>query len=229
MKTIKTALLFVLTIGLFFGACAEKKNENTKENEMVMENQEVIKLNKPNLDRGLSVMKALNVRKSVREYGNKELELSDLSDLLWAANGINRPEEGKRTAPSALNSQDVDVYVCMKDGAYLYDAKENDLKRVSTEDLRYLLGDGQDFVKDAPAIFVLVSDLSRFSSEDAGRNLLRGAMYVGIVSQNISLFCASVGLMTVPRAMMDVEGLKKSLNLKDSQIPIMNHPVGYKK
>lgn len=229
MKTIKTALLFVLTIGLFFGACAEKKNENTKENEMVMENQEVIKLNKPNLDRGLSVMKALNVRKSVREYGNKELELSDLSDLLWAANGINRPEEGKRTAPSALNSQDVDVYVCMKDGAYLYDAKENDLKRVSTEDLRYLLGDGQDFVKDAPAIFVLVSDLSRFSSEDAGRNLLRGAMDVGIVSQNISLFCASVGLMTVPRAMMDVEGLKKSLNLKDSQIPIMNHPVGYKK
>ena len=84
----------------------------------------VVKLPKPNLNRAGTVMKALSERQSTREYASKALSLADLSDLLWAANGINRPESGKRTAPSALNKQDVDVYVILPEGSYVYDAKK---------------------------------------------------------------------------------------------------------
>ena len=84
----------------------------------------VVKLPKPNLNRAGTVMKALSERQSTREYASKTLSLADLSDLLWAANGINRPESGKRTAPSALNKQDVDVYVILPEGSYVYDAKK---------------------------------------------------------------------------------------------------------
>lgn len=230
MKTFRNVLLLGTMVGLVFSACAEGasgKNKSTKEDDKIMENQEVIKLKEPDLSRGANVMQALNVRKSVREYGDKELGLSDLSDLLWAANGINRPETGKRTAPSALNSQDVDIYVCMKDGAYLYDAKENSLKRVSTVDLRPAVGGSQEFVKHAPLSLVLVSDISRFPGDDKEHKTLLGAMDVGIVSQNISLFCAATGLVTVPRASMDADALKAALRLSDSQLPLMNHPVGF--
>ena len=139
----------------------------------------VVKLPKPNLNRAGTVMKALSERQSTREYASKALSLADLSDLLWAANGINRPESGKRTAPSALNKQDVDVYVILPEGSYVYDAKNHQLNLVSEGD------------------------------------------------QNISLFCANAKLATVPRGSMDATQLKKVLKLKDSQIPMLNHPVGY--
>lgn len=97
-----------------------------------------IKLDSPDKNRGSSVMKALSDRHSDREYASKELSLQDLSDLLWAANGINRPD-GKRTAPSALNKQDIDIYVIMKEGAYLYDAKANSLQPIAKGDHRQRL------------------------------------------------------------------------------------------
>ena len=162
----------------------------------------VVKLPKPNLNRAGTVMKALSERQSTREYASKALSLADLSDLLWAANGINRPESGKRTAPSALNKQDVDVYVILPEG-------------------------GQTFVKAAPASLVLVSDVSLFGDAQKPQNQVVGAIDVGIVSQNISLFCANAKLATVPRGSMDATQLKKVLKLKDSQIPMLNHPVGY--
>ena len=108
-------------------------------------------------------MKALSDRHSDREYAAKELSLQDLSDLLWAANGINRPD-GKRTAPSALNKQDIDIYVIMKEGAYLYDAKANSLQPIAKGDHRAAVAGSQDFVKSAPVSLVLVSDLSRFGT-----------------------------------------------------------------
>lgn len=123
----------------------------------------VIKLNAPDKARGTAVMKAFSDRHSDREYAAKELSAQDLSDLLWAANGINRTD-GKRTAPSALNKQDIDVYVIMKDGAYLYDAKAHALNPIAKGDHRAAVGGGQDFVKDAPVCLVLVSDLSRFGN-----------------------------------------------------------------
>lgn len=186
-----------------------------------------IKLNAPDKTRGSSVMKALSDRHSDRIYSDKDLSLQDLSDLLWAANGINR-SDGKRTAPSALNKQDVDIYVFTKDGAYLYTPKANALKLVAKGDYRGAVAGGQDFVKTAPVSLVLVTDLSRFGNI-SDQTKLMGAVDVGIVCQNINLFCAAIGLSTVPRATMDQAALKSILHLSDSQLPIMNNPVGYPK
>ena len=186
-----------------------------------------VKLNAPDKDRGTSVMKALSDRHSAREWATKELSMQDLSDLLWAANGVNRPD-GKRTAPSALNKQDIDIYIIMKDGAYLYDAKNHSLKPVAKGDHRAAVAGGQDFVKTAPVSLVLISDLSRFGGM-TDQNKLMGAVDAGIVCQNINLFCAAAGLSTVPRATMDKAALKSILKLSENQLPIMNNPVGYPK
>ncbi len=148
----------------------------------------VIKLPKPNLNRTGTVMKALSERHSTREFASKALNLSDLSDLLWAANGINRSDSGKRTAPSALNKQDVDVYVVLPEGSYLYDAKNHQLNLIAEGDYRGAVAGGQAFVISAPVSLVLVSDLSRFGDTKNAHTQLMGAMDAGIVSQNISIF-----------------------------------------
>ncbi|MBP3518147.1 MAG: SagB/ThcOx family dehydrogenase [Parabacteroides sp.] len=192
---------------------------------MQAQDLKTIKLNAPDKSRGSSVMKALSDRHSDREYAAKELSLQDLSDLLWAANGINRPD-GKRTAPSALNKQDIDIYVILKAGAYRYDAQANSLQPVAKGDHRAAVAGGQEFVKSAPVSLVLVSDLSRFGNM-ADHTKLMAAVDAGIVCQNINVFCASVGLATVPRATMDQAALKRILKLTDNQLPIMNNPVGY--
>ena len=187
----------------------------------------VIKLPKPNLNRAGTVMKALSERHSAREYASKALSLADLSDLLWAANGINRPDSG--TAPSAMNKQDVDVYVILQEGSYLYDAKNHQLNLVAEGDHRGAVAGGQAFVKVAPVSLVLISDVSRLGDARKAQTQLMGAVDAGIVSQNISIFCSAAKLATVPRASMDAAQLKKVLKLKESQIPLMNHPVGYYK
>lgn len=187
----------------------------------------VIKLPQPNLKRTGTVMKALSERHSTREFASKALSMADLSDLLWAANGINRKDSGKRTAPSAMNKQDVDVYVVLPEGSYLYDAKNHQLNLIAEGDYRGAVAGGQAFVKSAPVSFVLISDLSRLGDAKNARTQLMGAMDAGIVSQNISIFCSAANLATVPRASMDNDQLKKVLKLKDTQIPMMNHPVGY--
>ena len=170
-----------------------------------------IRLNEPDKTRKATLMQAFSDRKSTREFSPKMLTDQDLSDLLWAANGINRPESGKRTAPSAMNRQDILVYVCTARGAYLYDHRTHSLEPVTTEDIRTM--------KEAPLCLVLVADGSG--------NEPWGAMDAGIVSQNISLVCAGAGLATVPRGTMDKEAIGRALGLKAEQIPMLNHPVGY--
>lgn len=186
-----------------------------------------IKLNAPDMERGLTIMKAFEKRASATSFSSKELSLQDLSDLLWASNGINRPESGKRTAPTAVNAQDVDIYVLLKSGAYLYDAKTHTLKGIAAGDNRKLVSERQTNFANAPAMLVLVSEISRFRGDDNTRKLSWAAMDAGIVSQNISLFCAGAGLVTRPRASMDTEGLRKLLNLNANQYPLLNNPVGY--
>jgi SagB-type dehydrogenase family enzyme len=188
-----------------------------------------IELPKPSLDKGHSVMKSLSLRKSAAmpDFQNsKELSLAEISELLWAANGVNRASEEKRTAPSAMNAQDVDIYVLAKNGAYLYDAKKHSLKQVAANDLRAAAAGSQaDFAK-APIILLLVSDVSKFPrGDDASRQRL-GAIDAGIVSQNISLYCSGTGLITRVRAFMDSEALSKALKLPASQVPMLNHPIG---
>jgi SagB-type dehydrogenase family enzyme len=188
----------------------------------------VIKLDAPDKTGGKAVLKAIAERKSDREFATDKLKPNDLSTLLWAANGINRAD-GKRTAPSANNAQDVDIYVILEEGAYLYDPKEHALMPVAAGDYRAAVAGGQDFVKAAPVSLVLVSDLTRLSKEPNEGTKLTGAVDVGIVSQNINIVASGLGLYTVPRGSMNKDELKKVLKLKDTQYIGLNNPVGYPK
>jgi len=189
-----------------------------------------IVLKKPDLTRKATLMDALSKRMSTREFGAKKLSDQDLSDLLWAGNGINRPDKGGRTAPSARNVQDIDIYVVTAEGAYLYDAKKNELTPVVSGDHRAVIAPQQPSVAVAPVSLLLVSDYSRFpgGANDAG-TVSMAAIDAGTVSQNIALFCAAAGLATVPRAMIDTEKTAAALKLKPTQKIILHHPVGYPK
>lgn len=196
---------------------------------MAAQESKTILLNPPDLSRGLPVMTALSLRASATGFDTTSLNLQDMSDLLWAANGINRPESGKRTAPSARNYQDIDVYVVMKSGAYIYNHNKHCLDFIAGGDHRVLVAGSQEHFAVAPLFCVLVSDFSRFTREEDSLKMVWSAFDAGIVSQNISLFCASVGLDTRVRAWMDKEKLRETLKLKDSQHLMLNNPVGYKK
>jgi SagB-type dehydrogenase family enzyme len=189
---------------------------------------QAIKLNEPNKSRGSAVMKALSDRHSDRVFDTKDISLQDLSDLLWAANGVNR-NDGKRTAPSAMNRQEIDVYVVRKDGAYLYDAGNHTLKPVAKGDYRNAVAGGQDFAASAPVSIVLVANLEKLGKASEENTRLIAAMDAGIVCQNINVFCSAAGLSTVPRATMDKNELAKALKLSDTQLLTLNNPVGYPK
>jgi len=186
-----------------------------------------IQLKKPDMARKATVMEALSKRASVREYSDKKLSEQDLSDLLWAGNGVNRPD-GKRTAPSAMGVQDVDIYVLTAEGAYLYNAQKSVLEPVAAGDFRAQIA-SQAFVATAPVNLMLVSDLSKFTRGDDASRERMAAVDVGTVSQNIAIFCAAAGLATVPRAMIDTDKIGPLLKLKPTQKIILNHPVGYPK
>ena len=190
---------------------------------------QTIKLKEPNKTGGISVLEAFSKRQSVREYADKKLSEQDLSNLIWATIGINRPESEKRTAPTAMNKQEIDLYVCFPEGIYLYNAKEHSLIPVVKGDLYSLIAVKQDFVHKAPVILLLVADISKFDGDNNEQKKSMGALDAGIVSQNISIFCAGTNMATVPRGWMDSDAIKKALNLKDTQYPMLNHPVGYHK
>lgn len=221
---------------------------------------EAIKLNEPNKTRGLPIMQAFALRASVREWSGKDLSPQDLSDLLWAANGVNRPD-GRRTAPSAMNAQDVDLYVFMKEGGYKYDAASHSLLPIVAGDHRLTVtpprrpgakppakpGEKPEAKPEmappaakpeakpgppptpAPVLLILVTDIGKFRMGETEMKLRFGALDVGIVSENIGVFCAGTGLATRPRASMDTAKIKELLKLTETQYPLLNHPVGYPK
>jgi SagB-type dehydrogenase family enzyme len=151
-----------------------------------------------------------------------------LSNLLWAADGINRPEKGLRTAPSAMNWQEIDIYVTLPEGAYIYNAKEHRLDPVSPKDLRALTGK-QDFVKTAPLNLVYVADMKKVSrvSEDEAK-MWNGAT-AGFIAQNVYLYCASQGFAVVVRGLVERTALAGALNLRPEQKIILCQTVGYSK
>jgi len=172
------------------------------------------------------LMKALKLRASSRAFAPDPLPLQTLSNLLWAAWGINRPQEGKRTAPSARNWQEVDVVVVKADGAWLYDAKAHALNPVVAGDLRALTG-MQDFVKEAPVNLVMVADTSRMEgAQDPEPTANADAAFI---CQNVYLFCASDGLAVVVRGSLDRPALAKALKLRDKQIVVLAQTVGFPK
>ncbi|MFZ4572638.1 MAG: SagB/ThcOx family dehydrogenase [Bacteroidales bacterium] len=190
---------------------------------------QTIVLNQPDTNRGLPVMKAFAQRSSQSKFDTTNLKLQDLSDLLWAADGVNRADLGKRTAPSAMNSQDIDIYVVMKACAYLYDAQKHQLNLVTKGDYRLQVAGRQENFAGAPVFCVLVSDITRFKSGSDSAKLQLSALDAGIVSQNIGLFCAGTGFATHPRTTMDVPKLKVALKLKSSQYIMINNLVAYRK
>ena len=157
-----------------------------------------IDLPAPQKTGGMPLMDALAKRSTARAFDSKELSPQQLSSLLWAAFGINRPD-GKRTAPSARNFQETDIYVLLKSGAYVYSAKSNKLDLVVAEDIR-ALGGTQAFVKDAPVTLVFVADLSKMGKGSNEDKKNTANIDVGYISQNAYLFCASEGLVTGARS-----------------------------
>ena len=187
-----------------------------------------IKLFIPRTEGGKPLMQALKERKSSRAFDPKELPLQVISDMLWAAGGINRPDKGLRTAPTAMNLQEIDIYVAKADGIYFYDPKENMLIPVVAGDLRALTGI-QPFVKSAPINLIYVADLSKMSSLSKDAANFYAAADTGFISENIYLFCASAGLATVVRGWFDEPALAKAMKLRPNQKIILCQTVGYPK
>jgi SagB-type dehydrogenase family enzyme len=182
----------------------------------------------PQMEIGKPLMQALKLRSSGRSFGSKPLPLQELSNLLWAADGINRPENGKRTAPSAMNWQEIDIFVTLPEGAFVYNAGKHQLDPVSSKDLRGLTG-VQDFVKTAAVNLVYVADMkkvARASEDDA--KIWNGAA-AGFIAQNVYLYCASQGLVSVVRGLIDKPKLTEALSLRPEQKIILCQTVGYAK
>lgn len=194
---------------------------------LMLFSQTNISLPQPKKVGGMPLMEVLANRSTARSFQSKELTNQQLSDLLWAAFGINRPD-GKRTAPSARNFQETDLYVLLKSGVYIYKAKENELVHISMEDVRNLAGQ-QDFIRDAPVQTVLVADLSKMGDGSNEEKLNTANIDAGYISQNIYLFCASEGLATGARGLIDREVLSPKLKLNPNQKIIIAHSVGFQK
>ena len=170
------------------------------------------------------IREALQKRRSNREFdASKAISEQQLSQLLWAACGVNNTERKLLTIPTAINAQDIKVYVCTAEGTCLYDPYTHSLRLVTKEDIRPLLCERQASMASAPLNLLLVSDQSRFR----GHGETYGAMDSGYSSQNICLMCAALGLKTVPRAMMNKEATAKALGLGENMILELNHPIGY--
>lgn len=178
---------------------------------------------------GKPLLDALSDRRTIREFSEKEFSLQEISDLLWAAYGVNRPDEKRRTAPSARNVQEFDIYVLLKNAAYRYDAFENKLIFVTDENLIPIAG-MQDFVAKAPLILIYVADFSKYSDkmDEQARNIYAG-IDCGYISQNVYLYASSENLATVVLGSVHKDKLKDALKLNENQKVILGQPVGFRK
>jgi hypothetical protein len=206
-------LLLSLIIAIIFGGIATA--------------QSTIQLPEPQKTGGMPLMESLAKRSTARAFSTKEISNKQLSNILWASFGINRAD-GKRTAPSTMNFQGTDIYVLLKSGAYIFDAKNNKLTQVLSEDIR-VLGGTQAFVKDAPVQLILVSDLSKLGKGSNEEKMNISNIDAGYISQNIYLCCVSEGLVTGARGSVDHKALAAKLKLRQDQSIVIAHSVGYAK
>ena len=188
-----------------------------------------IELPKPSATRKCDIMKAMTGRKSTRTMKTEYLSLQDLSDILWAAKGINRPGTDKMTTATARNSHDVDIYLCRPEGVFFYSNEKHILELISEQDIIKMLdGDRSSGARD---ILLIVADMSKYQDYDPkGENkhfYEMGAVDAGIVSQSISLMCAAANIATVPRARMMSDEIHRFLGFSETQVLWLNHPLGY--
>jgi nitroreductase len=188
-----------------------------------------ISLPAPDKTGGKPLMQALNERQSIRKFTKDDLTQQQLSDLLWAGWGINRPELKKRTAPSAMNAQEIDVYVALPGGLYLYVAESNILKLINNKDIRMLCGT-QGFVADAPLNIVYVADMGKLGKKEGevieDSDLLMTYSSAAFIAQNIYLYCASANLGCVIRGSIPKERLAAEMGLRSNQRIILSQTVG---
>ncbi|MDD3876495.1 MAG: SagB/ThcOx family dehydrogenase [Bacteroidales bacterium] len=178
---------------------------------------------------GMPLMEALNLRQSLREFSGEPFSLQEISNLLWAANGYNRPDVEKRTAPTAMNNQEIDIYVSISSGIYLWDAKTNTLKAITAGDYRGDMG-RQNFVRNASLVLIYVADYSKMSVIlDQDRKDFYSAVDVGFISQNVYLYAASRNLATVVLGLFNKNDIATVLPLSDKQKIILTQPVGFPK
>lgn len=208
------SLLYI--IGVFF-ICLSACNQS---------NTEIGSLPKPKIEGGKPLMLALKDRATTREFSTKDIPLQQLSNLLWAADGINRPETNGRTAPSGRNKQEIDIYVALKSGVYLYDYNNSALKKIISEDIRSIIG-VKDFVKVAPVNLLYVADYNKMGSDKSSRPST--AVDAAYISENVYLFCASENLATVVLGSINANSIAKKIQLKDYQEVMFAQPVGFKK
>jgi nitroreductase len=195
---------------------------------MVAQETSDIKLPDPRTTGGKPLMEALKERKTTRDFIEKDLSQQQLSDLLWAGFGINRPDEGKRTAPSAVNWQEIDIYVALKTGVYCWDAATNTLKLVVTGDHRLEMRK-QPFVGICSAAIAYVADYEKIGKATDREKETYAAADAAFISQNIYLFCASEGLGTVVLGYIDRDAMAKVLLLKKTQKVVWAQAVGFPK
>ncbi len=199
---------------------------------------EPIQLLEPQIDGGRPFMQVLKDRRSSRAYSAEKLPLQVLSNLLWAAFGINRPDKGMHTVPSGGSRQDIDIYVATAEGVYVYDAKVNMLNPVLTEDIRSLSGrqhppsivpaDRIPPLDEAPVNLIYVWDGSKKSKIPTDEeNLQLAFAHTGFISQNVYLYCASEGLATVVRLWFDRPALEKKMGVRPEQYITLVQSVGY--
>ena len=179
----------------------------------------------PRTGGGLPLMQALQQRHSQREFAPDALAPQELADLLWAAAGINRAEHGGRTAPSALNAQEVDVFVALPQGLYRYDPQRHVLLLMKAEDVRRVTG-YQDFVDSAPLDLIYVADHGRMKMVPAAQRESFASVAAGAMAQNVYLWCASEGLATVVRAWFDRQALTQAMALTPDQQILLTQTVG---
>lgn len=179
----------------------------------------------PEKEGGLPLMEVLMKRRSGRTFSEKELDLQTLSNLLWATFGYGMGGK-RRTAPSSHNRQETDIYVALASGTYIYRPAENILEMVLADDIRPLTG-LQDFVAVAPLNLIFVADTSKITGKDERGTVETAYVDTGFISQNTYLYCASAGLVTVTRAMIDKVALGAKLSLRPEQIITLSQTVGY--
>jgi SagB-type dehydrogenase family enzyme len=187
-------------------------------------NAQDIKLPPPNITGGLPLMETLSKRETNRNFSQDEISTQKLSDLLWAAFGVNRPN-GRRTAPSSRNVQETDIYVFIKSGVYIYLPEKNILKQVITEDCRTKLPKQEGFT-DCPLLILLVTNYDKMDNFKPEDRDFYGAVDAGYISQNIYLYCTSENLTTCAIGMIYREELKNLLHFNGKAI--IAHSIGVK-
>jgi hypothetical protein len=174
---------------------------------------------------GQPLFAALKERRSTREYSDRSLQVQILSDLLWAAFGINRPS-GDRTAPYWRHIMVIDIYVALADGVWLYEPRMHTLLPHLKDDIREQTG-LQDFVATAPLNLIYVAHGERMMDISPEERRLYASVDTGFIGQNVYLFCASEGLATVFRGAIDYPKLTRALKLPDQQFVTFAQTVGY--